>query len=69
MKKSNYPTFAELIGINPDPDPVKGNTFAEIMANLDARRPAAGVEGWNHRTRAGGYREASDTIDTKGNRR
>ena len=51
-------------GINPDPDPVKGNTFAEIMANLDARRPAAGVE-----TRAGGYREASDTIDTTGNRR
>ena len=67
MKKSNYQTFASLIGINPEP--AKGNTFAEMMANIDARRPTAGVEGWNHRTRAGGYREASDTIDTKGNRR
>ncbi len=67
MKKSNYPTFAELIGINPDP--VKGNTFAEIMANLDARRPAAGVEGWKHRTRAGGYRDPSTTIDSQENRR
>lgn len=65
MKKSNHPTFAELIGINPRLP--RGNTFAEMLG--DARQaPAARVEGWKHRDRAGAHLDRA-TIDSQENRR